>query len=91
MKPFMLTAALLGIATGAAAQTTTSKYAGTGMSVTGPASERPAGQSATANASRNTATPSTTAAPTSDNKSSGASGFSGEEVNGVNSSTTNAQ
>lgn len=91
MKRYILTAALLGIATGAAAQTTTGKFAGTGMSVTGPASERPAGQSAPANASRNIATPPTTAAPTSDTKSSGASGFSGEEVSGVNSSTTNAQ
>ncbi|MET0221731.1 MAG: hypothetical protein ABW213_13835 [Tardiphaga sp.] len=91
MKRYVLTAALLGIATSAAAQTTPSKYAGTGMSVTGAASERAAGQSVPANASRNTGAPSTKAAPTSDNKSSGASGFSGEEVNGVNSSTTNAQ
>jgi hypothetical protein len=91
MKPYILTAAVIGIATGAAAQTAPNKYAGTGMSVTGAASERQANQSAPANASRNTAAPSTTAPPTSNNKSSGANGFSGEDLPGVNSSTTSAQ
>jgi hypothetical protein len=91
MKTYILTAALIGIATGAAAQTAPDKYAGTGMSVTGPASERQTNHSASAQTSRNTAAPSTTAPPSSNNKSSGANGFSGEEFNGVNSSTTNAQ
>jgi hypothetical protein len=81
MKAATTLAALLMLSAPAAAQD--SKYAGTGMSVTGPASEKKA---PTAPAAPVEATP----APPTEKAQHGSNGTSPEETNGVNSATSNS-
>jgi hypothetical protein len=81
MKVTTILAALLTLLTPAFAQD--SKYAGTGMSVTGPASDKKA-PSPPAAPSRSTVAQPEKAQP------GGSNGTSAEETNGVNSATSNA-
>jgi hypothetical protein len=70
------------------AQTTTNAYSGTGMTVTGPASEKPDHQlSASGKASRNTTVGVKQSAPppSDSNASPGAGNTSPDDTNGVNS------
>jgi hypothetical protein len=81
MKAATTLAALLTLSAPAAAQD--SKYAGTGMSVTGPASEKKAPTAPTAPLEA-------TSVPPADKVQHGSNGTSEEETNGVNSATSNS-
>jgi hypothetical protein len=93
MAGSMATVLICASASGANAQEKPNTYANTGMSVTGPASEKSGDQfGAAAKASRDAAASSRQATPDPAMPvSPGASTTSGEEAPGVNSAARNSQ